>query len=70
MKRKEFLKNLRSKSLSELEKMAQEVRREIVKARMDKMMGKLNKPHILKDLRRKLARILTVINELKIQTKK
>ena len=56
--------------MSELEKMAQEVRREIVKARMDKMMGKLNKPHILKDLRRKLARILTVINELKIQTKK
>ena len=70
MKRKEFLKNLRSKSLSELEKMAQEVRREIVKARMDKMMGKLNKPHILKELRRKLSRILTVINELKIQTKK
>jgi large subunit ribosomal protein L29 len=70
MKRKEFLKNLRSKSLSELEKMAQEVRKEIVKARMDKMMGKLKKPHILKELRRKLARILTVINELKIQTEK
>lgn len=63
MKRKDFLKEIRSKSIVELRKMEQEVRKEIIKLRMDKLSGKLAKPNILKEARKKLARILTIIKE-------
>jgi len=63
MKRKDFLQQIRSKSIFELRKMEQDLRKEIAKLRMDKMMGKLSKPNLLKLARKKLARVLTVINE-------
>lgn len=63
MKRRDFLKEIRIKDITELKKMVQETKKEIVKLRMDKMMGKLSKPNLLRETRRKLARILTVIKE-------
>ena len=63
MKRRDFLKELRAKNLSELRKLAQETKKELVKLRMEKMMAKLAKPHLLRSTKKKLARILTVIKE-------
>ncbi len=63
MKKKEFLKMIRDKSIPELQKIAADLRKEITKLRFDKMMNKLAKPHLLKQARKNLARVLTIMKE-------
>jgi len=58
-------KDLRTKSIEELRKLAEELRKKINQLMIDKIMGRLSKPHLLKMTKKDLARVLTVINEKK-----
>jgi large subunit ribosomal protein L29 len=57
-------KELRTKSIEELRKLADDLRKKITEMMIDKSMKKLSKPHLLKMTKKDLARVLTVINEL------
>jgi large subunit ribosomal protein L29 len=56
--------DLRKKTLVELQKLAEELRKKITELMIDKSMGKLTKTHLLKITKKDLARVLTVISEL------
>jgi large subunit ribosomal protein L29 len=56
--------DLRKKTLIELQKLAEELRKKITELMIDKSMGKLTKTHLLKITKKDLARVLTVISEL------
>lgn len=56
-------KELRNKSLEELRSLAEELRKKINQLLIEKSLGKLNKPHLLKLTKKDLARVLTIINE-------
>ncbi len=56
-------KDLRNKTIEELKKLEQELRKKIQELRIAKNLKKLDKPHLLKLTRKDLARVLTVINE-------
>jgi large subunit ribosomal protein L29 len=57
-------KDLRTKSIEELRKLVEDLRKKINQLIIDKSMKKLSKPHFLKMTKKDLARVLTVINEL------
>jgi large subunit ribosomal protein L29 len=57
-------KELRAKSIEELRKLAEDLKKKITEMMMDKSMKKLSKPYLLKMTKKDLARVLTVINEL------
>jgi large subunit ribosomal protein L29 len=54
---------LRQKSVEELKKELLESLREQFNLRMQRATGQLSKPHLFRDVRRKIARIKTVLNE-------
>lgn len=54
---------LRTKSIEELRKLADELRKKINQLLIEKSLKKLSKPHLLKITRRDLARVLTIIKE-------
>ena len=56
---------LRELSIEELLKREEETRRELVLARMKKANQQLKNPLKIRELRRDVARILTIINEKK-----
>ncbi|MDP0499099.1 MAG: 50S ribosomal protein L29 [Verrucomicrobiota bacterium JB022] len=56
-------KTLREHSVAELEKQLRDLQEKLLKARLDKLTGQLEKSHLLKEHRRDIARLLTVINE-------
>lgn len=56
---------LREKTLDELNNEKLELLREQFNLRMQKGTGQLSQTHLLKDVRRNIARINTVINEKK-----
>jgi large subunit ribosomal protein L29 len=55
------VKELRENSLAELEKQLRETREELLKARLNKQTGQLERPHLLKEFRRDIARLETLI---------
>ena len=57
--------DLRKKSLTELQKLANDLRKKITELMIDKSIGKLTKTHLLKITKKDLARVLTILNELK-----
>lgn len=57
------IKDLREKTSAELEKLVRELQEKLLKARLDKLTGQLEKTHLLKEYRRDIARVLTVINQ-------
>lgn len=59
------VKDLRENSLVELEKTLRETREELLKTRLSKRTGQLEKPHLLKELRRDIARLETTITAKK-----
>lgn len=65
MKQKDF-KNLRSKDIKSLLKMAQEKRAEITKKRVEVFGGKDKNLKAVSILRRELAKILTLVREKEI----
>lgn len=56
-------KELRSKSVEELTKIADELRKKINQLLIEKSLKKLAKPHFIKLTKRDLARVLTVLRE-------
>lgn len=58
-------KDLRSNSLSELEDKLANLVRELVTVRMQKAMNENKQTHLQRKLRRDIARIKTVYNEIK-----
>lgn len=58
--------DLRNKSLEELRKLSEELKKKINQLMIEKSLGKLAKPHFLKLTKRDLARVLTIINEKKV----
>lgn len=62
------VKELRTKSIEELRKLAEDLRKKINQFMIQKSLGKLTRPHILKFTKKDLARVLTIINE-KVKTR-
>lgn len=63
------LSDLKLKTAVELETMADKIRMDIIKAKMDLKMHKQKNTNIAKNLRRNLAQILTVKNNLRKEKK-
>ncbi|MFP4281682.1 MAG: 50S ribosomal protein L29 [Opitutales bacterium] len=59
------VKDLRENSVAELEKTLRESREELLKTRLSKRTGQLEKPHLLKELRRDIARLETTLTAKK-----
>ncbi len=56
-------KQLRDKSVNELEQELRERLREQFNLRMQQGSGQLSRPHQMKTVRREIARIRTIVNE-------
>ena len=56
-------KELKDKSVEDLNKDLLELAREQFNLRMQKGTGQLAKPHLLKEVRRNIARVKTVLNQ-------
>jgi len=54
---------IRELNAEELAQKLQSLRKELFDLRMEKAAGKLTKPHRFQQVRRDIARILTVLNE-------
>ena len=63
-------KALKEKSASELEVLAQELRREIITLRLEKKQSKNKNVHLHRFKRKDLARVLSLITEQKQKEKK
>lgn len=57
------MKDLRELSLAELEKKLRDTREEQLKARLQKQTGQLDRPHLIQDTRRDIARLETLLTE-------
>jgi len=55
-------KDLKELSISELNKKIRDSRQELLDLRMKKNTGQLDKPHLLKELRREIARMETIVS--------
>jgi large subunit ribosomal protein L29 len=68
---KEFsAKNLRLKSLKELENLLKEQRNYLQRLKLEKDLKKLKQTHLIKQTRKIIARILTIMNEKRKNEKK
>ncbi|MER3570395.1 MAG: 50S ribosomal protein L29 [Patescibacteria group bacterium] len=56
-------KDLRIKTIEELKKLENDLRKKIQEYLILKKIKKLDKPHFLRQAKKDLARVLTVINE-------
>lgn len=54
---------LQKKSIEELKSFLLDLRREQFNLRMQKSMGEIPKPHLLKKVRRDIARVKTILTE-------
>lgn len=64
MKRQEFLKNHRSKTLAQLDADLNKKQDELLKLRKDAIRGKIKSSATMKQLRRDMARIKTIMIEI------
>lgn len=62
MKRKDFLKEIRSESEADLKKKIVTLSEELMKLRFRKVTGQLQQSHRLKELRRQIATIKTQLS--------
>lgn len=60
-------KDLQELSLQELEKKNRDTRQELLELRLKKKTGQLENPHLLKELRREVARMETIANHKRRQ---
>ncbi|MGE9289476.1 MAG: 50S ribosomal protein L29 [Puniceicoccales bacterium] len=58
-------KEARELSVVEIEKKIRDSRTELVNLRLRKQTGQVEKPHLLREIRRDLARLQTILNEKK-----
>ena len=66
-KRKEYLADLRKKSLKELEELLDELKMELLRLRFKKQVQGLENPMEIRKLKRNIARVLTVIREKQLR---
>jgi large subunit ribosomal protein L29 len=55
-------KDLKQKTLPELQKMLKELQGKLFEHKILKVRNQLKKPHLLKNIKKDIARIMTVIN--------
>jgi len=58
-------KDARELSVVEIEKKIRDLRTELVNLRLRKQTGQVEKPHLLREIRRDLARLQTILNDKK-----
>jgi large subunit ribosomal protein L29 len=61
MKKTEFLNELKGKSVADLDKQARTIAEELMKLRFRKVTGQVEQSHRIRELRRNLARLQTVL---------
>ena len=59
---------IRNLSQQEIEKMLRDTRQELLNLRMRKQSGQVEKTHELRELRREIARLKTIIKERAVAT--
>jgi large subunit ribosomal protein L29 len=59
----DFLKDIRSKSESDLKTELTALRKEQFNLRMSKAMGQMNQSHLVRDVRKKIAKVKTVMQQ-------
>ncbi len=59
------VKELRSKKPEELQNLLLDLRKEQFSLRMQKGTGQASRPHMFKKLRKDIARVKTILNEMK-----
>ncbi len=59
-------KDIRELSVAEIEKKIRDARTELVNLRLRKQTGQVEKPHLLLEIRRELARMQTILKEKKV----
>jgi large subunit ribosomal protein L29 len=64
------VKELREKNLSELFKILKEEREKLFKFKIEKSLKKLTKSHLIREAKKNIARILTIINEKRKEDEK
>lgn len=64
------VKELREKNLPELFKILKEEREKLFKLKIEKSLKKLTKPHLIRESKKNIARILTKINEKRKEDEK
>ena len=57
------IEEVRDKSVEELQRESHDLRRALFNLRLQKAIGQLEKPHKLREARRDLARVLTVLRQ-------
>lgn len=60
MKAQEYLKSLRAKSAAELKEELVALRKEQFNLRMQKATGQQNQSHLVRDVRKKIAKLKTI----------
>jgi len=69
MKTTEFVKSLREKSAVDLKNELAALRKEQFKLRMQAAVGQLNQSNLVHDVRKKIARVKTVMQQQATQAK-
>jgi large subunit ribosomal protein L29 len=63
MKSQDYIKDLRGKSLPQLKEELTALREEQFKLRMQKAVGQLNQSNLVRDVRKKIARVKTLVQQ-------
>jgi large subunit ribosomal protein L29 len=63
MKSQDYIKDLRSKSLPQLKEELTALREEQFKLRMQQAVGQLNQSNLVRDVRKKIARVKTFVQQ-------
>lgn len=63
MKTAEYLKTLRGKDAAGLKEELAALRREQFNLRMQASMGQMGQSHLVRDARKKVARVMTLLNQ-------
>lgn len=58
-------KEIRELSLGEIETKLREIREQLVQLRLKKSTGQVEKPHLLREYRKDVARLETILNQKK-----
>jgi large subunit ribosomal protein L29 len=63
MKSQDYIKDLRGKSLPQLKEELTALREEQFKLRMQQAVGQLNQSNLVRDVRKKIARVKTFVQQ-------
>ncbi|MDR3419201.1 MAG: 50S ribosomal protein L29 [Nevskia sp.] len=63
MKASDYVKDLRGKSIDELKTELSALRKEQFNLRMQQAVGQLNQSNLVRDVRKKIARVKTIVQQ-------